>query len=241
MTAPWWKDKMESISENVKRVLERVDAAARRAGAEKVTLVAASKQNDAARVREAFDAGVRAFGENRVQEMEDKLSAHAFEGAKLHFIGHLQRNKVKNVAGRVDLIESVDSPELIALIGRRAIERGTVQDILLEVNIGGEAAKSGVTPEETDTLAAIAGGTPGIRVLGLMAIPPAGAPRQETLGYFRQMYNLFVDMRDKKYDNVDMRILSMGMSADFEDAILCGANMVRVGSAIFGKRFYPVK
>ncbi len=232
---------MESIGENVKRVLERVDAAALRAGAGKITLVAASKQNDAARVREAFDAGVRAFGENRVQELEDKLAAGAYEGAKLHFIGHLQRNKVKNVAGRVDLIESVDSPELMELIGRRALERGTVQEVLLEVNIGREEAKSGVLPEGLDELAGRAAEIPGIRVRGLMAIPPAGAPRRETLGYFRQMYNLFVDIRDKKYDNVDVCILSMGMSADFEDAIACGANTVRVGSAIFGRRAYPVK
>lgn len=232
---------MDSISENAKRVLERVRAASQKAGGGEVTLVAASKQNDAARVREAFMAGVREFGENRVQELEDKLSANAYEGARVHLIGHLQRNKVKFVAGKVDLIQSVDSKELASLIGKRALELGSVQDVLLEVNIGGEESKSGVTPEGLDELAAFAGETPGIRVLGLMSIPPAGAEIAETIGYFRKMRNLFVDMSGKKYDNVTMSILSMGMSADFEEAILCGANMVRVGSAIFGKRYYPVK
>lgn len=232
---------MDSIRDNAKSVLERVEAAALRAGTGKVTLVAASKQNDAARVREAVEAGIRAFGENRVQELEDKLSARAYEGAELHFIGRLQNNKVKYVAGKVDLVQSADSPKLVSLIGKRASELGSVQDILLEVNIGAEASKSGVAPEELDELAAFAGGTPGVRVLGLMAIPPAGIGITETIRYFHQMRNLFVDMGGKKYDNVTMSILSMGMSADFEEAILCGANMVRVGTAIFGKRAYPVK
>lgn len=231
---------MESVFDNARTVLERAGDAARRAGHE-VTLVAASKMNDAGRVREAFDAGIRAFGENRVQEMEEKARAGAYEGAALHFIGHLQRNKVKNVVGRADLIESVDSPELLELIGRRAQALGIIQKVLLEVNIGREPTKTGALPEDIPALADAAGRISGIQVLGLMTIPPNTGERGKTVRYFELTHNLFVDMSAKKYDNVTMSILSMGMSADFEEAIACGANMVRVGSAIFGRRAYTNK
>ncbi len=229
---------MDEIYENAKRVLERAKNAAVRAGVPEVTVVAASKMNDANRVHRAFDAGIRYFGENRAQELEEKLREGAFEGAKIHFIGHLQRNKVKALVGRVDMIESVDSFELVDLISDRAQALGTVQPALIEVNIGGEAAKSGVAPEGLEELLAYADKKPGISVRGLMAIPPAGAGNDGTFRYFEQMRKLFVDMRAKKYDNVTMSVLSMGMSADFETAIACGANMVRVGSAIFGERHY---
>ena len=138
----------------------------------------------------------------------------------------------------MDMIESVDSLELMTLIDSRARELGTVQPALIEVNIGGEAAKSGVAPGKLEELLEYAGKTPGISVRGLMAIPPAGAEENKTVRYFEQMRKLFIDMGAKKYDNVTMSILSMGMSADFETAIACGANMVRVGSAIFGERHY---
>ena len=231
---------MESIEENVKRVFERLHRAAERAGRDpaEITLVAASKMNGAGRVREAFDAGIRVFGENRVQELEEKLKAGAYEGAQLHFIGHLQRNKVKNLVGKVDLIESVDSEELISMISRRAVERGITQDILLEVNIGGEASKSGVEPEELGRLADAAAAAEGVFVKGIMAIPPASDDISSTRRYFDRMYKLFVDMSGKKYDNITMKILSMGMSADFEEAVMAGANMVRVGTAVFGQRHY---
>ena len=218
-------------------MLERVEAAAQRAG-HPVTLVAASKMNGTDHVRAAFEAGVRVFGENRVQELESKLREDAYRGASVHFIGHLQRNKVKNVTGRVDLIHSADSPELLRLIGKRASELGIRQDVLLEVNIGGEPSKSGAAPEAVEELAARCAGIPGVFVRGLMAIPPAGRGLEETRRYFEQMRNLFIDIGGKKYDNVSMDILSMGMSADFELAIACGANTVRVGSAIFGERHY---
>lgn len=222
------------VRENAKRVLERVSLAAGRAG-HPVTAVAASKMNDLSRVRAAYEGGIRFFGENRVQELEEKLSGNAYEGAEIHLIGHLQRNKVKNVVGRVDLIQSADSGALLRLIGKRAVELGIVQKVLLEVNIGGEAAKSGVPPEALEALAAEAAGIPGILVRGIMTIPPVGENPQK---YFEQTRKLFIDMGGKKYDNVSMQILSMGMSADFETAIACGANMVRVGSAIFGERHY---
>jgi len=231
-----------SISDNVKTVLERAAQAAAASGRrpEDVTVLAASKMNDASRVREAFAAGIRFFGENRVQELEEKRTLGAYEGAALHFIGHLQTNKVKYIAGNVDLIESVDSRELVSLIGGRAAAAGKLQPILLEVNIGGEEAKSGVAPERLDELAAFASETKGIAVEGLMTIPPASDDPELSRRYFDSMAKLYVDMGAKKYDNVCMKILSMGMSADYAEAIAAGANLVRVGTAIFGRRNYAV-
>ncbi len=228
---------VSEIRERAKRVIERVNEASAGAGVP-VTLVAASKMNDAPRVRAAFEGGIRFFGENRVQELEEKLAENAYDGAAVHLIGHLQKNKVKNVVGRVDLIESADSPELLRLIGKRAADMGITQNVLLEVNIGGEESKSGVSPEALPELVEQAAEIPGIFVRGLMTIPPNDINKQITCRYFEQMRKLFIDMGAKKYDNVTMSILSMGMSADFELAIAHGANMVRVGSAIFGERHY---
>ena len=227
---------MSTIAENIAAIRARIDAAARttgRTGAD-ITLVAATKMNDAARVREAVAAGIDACGENRVQEMTEKLAQGAYTGAPLHFIGHLQTNKVRQVVGKVDLIQSVDSPELLAMIEKRAAG----QDILLEVNIGGEAAKSGVAPAALPELLETAAGCAHIRVRGLMAIPPVAETSDGNHAYFAKMHELFVDIGRKKYDNVFMDFLSMGMSGDFEDAISTGANMVRVGSSIFGARDY---
>ena len=229
-----------SIAENIARVREEMAAAAREAGRapEEITLVGASKMNDAAACREAIAAGIDALGENRVQEMTQKLSENAYDGAPLHFIGHLQTNKVKQVVGVADLIQSVDSEELLARINRRAEALGIVQDILLEVNIGGEEAKSGIAPEALPALLESAAGYAHLRVRGLMAIPPICEKPGGNNVYFSRMRELFVDIGTKKYDNVFMDFLSMGMSGDFEDAIECGANMVRVGSSIFGARDY---
>ena len=193
--------------------------------------------NDAARVREAVAAGIDACGENRVQEMTEKLAQGAYTGAPLHFIGHLQTNKVRQVVGKVDLIQSVDSPELLAMIEKRAAGQGIVQDILLEVNIGGEAAKSGFAPEAVEAAAAHAKELPHVRVRGLMTIPPAGAARDENMVYFEKVHALYVDINQKMYNN-GLDYLSMGMSGDFADAIRAGSNMVRVGTAIFGARDY---
>ena len=231
---------MSTIAENIAAIRARIDAAARttgRTGAD-ITLVAATKMNDAARVREAVAAGIDACGENRVQEMTEKLAQGAYTGVPLHFIGHLQTNKVRQVVGKVDLIQSVDSPELLAMIEKRAAMQDIVQDILLEVNIGGEAAKSGVDPAALPQLLETAAGCAHIRVRGLMAIPPVAKTSDGNHAYFTKMHELFVDIGRKKYDNVSMDFLSMGMSGDFEDAISAGANMVRVGSSIFGARDY---
>lgn len=225
---------MGSIAENVARVRERIESAA---GGRRVLLVAASKMNDADRVREAVAAGVDACGENRVQELVEKREAHAYDGAALHFIGHLQRNKVKQVVGHVALIQSVGSLELLDEIEKVAAARDLVQDILLEVNIGREAAKSGFAPEDVLAGAETALERPHVRVRGLMTIPPADAERDANFRYFQEVQALYVDMNQKLFHN-ELEYLSMGMSGDYEDAIRAGATMVRVGSAIFGARHY---
>ena len=232
---------MMDITESVARVKANIAAAAEKAGRrpEDIYLVAASKMNDSGRVREAIAAGIKICGENRVQEMVEKQAQGAYEGAELHFIGHLQKNKVKQVVGLASLIQSADSLELIRLIDKTALSRGIVQDILLEVNIGAEASKSGFSPAELPSALDSIARLDAVRVRGLMTIPPICSSRQEIEPYFVQMKQLFIDICGKKYDNIRMDFLSMGMSADYETAIACGANMVRVGSAIFGKRIYP--
>lgn len=228
------------ISDNVKFVLERVNEAALHSGRSfsDITVLAASKMNGFTQIREAFDAGIKDFGENRVQELKEKYNQGAYSGANLHFIGHLQKNKVKDIVGICRLIHSVDSFSLAETISKKAIAVGKVQDILVEVNIGREASKSGIALERTEELICTISGLQGIHVSGLMAIPPANAEKNEIRNYFNLMYKLFVDIRGKKYDNVNMSFLSMGMSGDYEDAILAGSNIVRIGTLIFGSRDY---
>ena len=197
--------------------------------------------NDAQRVQEAIAAGVEICGENRVQEMLEKSAQGAYAGAELHFIGHLQKNKVKNVVGLASLIHSVDSVELLAAIDRCAAARGLTQDVLLEVNIGGEASKSGLRPEELPGVLEETAGFGSVRVRGLMTIPPICSSPEENRPFFLRMQQLFVDNGRKKYDNVSMDFLSMGMSGDYTEAAACGANLVRVGTAIFGARDYSRK
>ena len=228
-----------TIAENIARIRANRAAAAREAGRDpkEILLVGASKMNDAAACREAVAAGIDALGENRVQEMTQKLSEHAYDGAPLHFIGHLQRNKVKQVVGHADLIQSVGSLPLLEEIEKVAAARGLVQDILLEVNIGREEAKSGFLKEELFAAAEAALAMEHVRVLGLMTIPPADAQRQENIRYFQEVQALYVDMNTKLFHN-ELKYLSMGMSGDYADAIRAGATMVRVGTAIFGARDY---
>lgn len=228
-----------SIAENIAHIRQEIDAAARETGrtGKDITLVGASKMNDAARCREAIAAGIDALGENRVQEMTEKLAQHAYDGAPLHFIGHLQRNKVKQVVGKVALIQSVGSLPLLEAIEKEAEKQGIVQDILLEVNIGGEEAKSGFAPEELAQAAAYAKELAHVRVRGLMTIPPVAVEKGGSIPYFEKVYRLFVDISREMYDN-KWEYISMGMSDDYADAVRCGANMVRVGSAIFGARNY---
>ena len=229
-----------SIQSNITEIRSRIAAACAECGRDpkEITLVGASKMNDAAACREAIVAGIDVLGENRVQEMTEKLSQNAYDGAPLHFIGHLQRNKVKQVVGKVALIQSVGSLPLLEAIEKEAEKQGIVQDILLEVNIGGEEAKSGFAPGELEDAAKAAKAMEHIRVHGLMTIPPADCSREENIHYFQEVRALYVDINEKLFHN-KLECLSMGMSGDFEDAIRNGATMVRVGTAIFGARHYP--
>ena len=228
------------IEQNVARIRAELAEAALAAGRrpEEVLLIAASKMNDAERVRRAIAAGVDACGENRVQEMLEKHAQGAYAGAPLHFIGHLQKNKVKQVVGLASLIHSADSLELLRVIDRTAAARELTQDVLLEVNIGAEASKSGFSPDELPGALEEIALLPAVRVRGLMAIPPICVSGEENRPFFIKMKQLFIDIDEKKYDNVSMDFLSMGMSGDYLSAVACGANMVRIGSAIFGARHY---
>ena len=231
------------IAQNIARIRERMNAAAITCGRDpkEILLCAATKMNDASRVREAIAAGVDCCGENRVQELVQKSSENAYEGAPVHFIGHLQTNKVKQVVGKVDLIQSVDRLPLLECIEKEAARQGIVQDILLEVNVGGEESKSGFTPEDARQIPEILENYPHCRLRGLMAIPPVSEKSGDNCRFFEEIRTIAVDITAKKSHNISMDILSMGMTDDFEDAIACGSTMIRVGTAIFGARYYQNK
>ena len=228
------------IRDNVARVKKEIARVAADAGRDpgEIRLVAATKMNDTDAVRAAIAAGVDICGENRVQEMLLKNLQGAYAGVPLHFIGHLQKNKVRQVVGLCALIHSVDSLPLLAEISRTAEKRGLTQDVLLEINVGNEVSKSGFAPEELASALVEAANLPAIRVRGLMAIPPICENPAENRPFFLKMQKLFVDNCGKKYDNISMDFLSMGMSGDFTEAIRCGASLVRVGTGIFGPRHY---
>ena len=226
------------LEENIRKVFDNMAQAAREVGRDpgEITLVAATKVQTDETIRAAIAAGVPICGENRVQEMTAHLESDAYAGAGLHFIGHLQTNKVKNVVGRVDMIESVGSLHLLEAIEKQAAKLDLVQDILLEVNVGGEESKSGITPEQVEEAAKLALTMPHVRLRGLMAIPPV-AGEDGNRGFFREMYQLYVDIKRKIVDNNDaINCLSMGMSGDYMEAIRQGATLVRVGTALFGPR-----
>ena len=227
------------LKDRIKQVQARIAAAALAAGRDpsEITLCAATKVQTDDTIRAAIAAGVTVCGENRVQEMTAHLAAGAYAGAKLHFIGHLQTNKVKQVVGKVDLIESVDSERLLRAIDDQAEKLGIIQDVLLEVNVAGEESKGGVSVEELPALAQLAGTLEHVCLRGLMAIPPISHEPGANIPYFSTMRQLFVDIKGKMSDNQDrFMCLSMGMSGDFEDAIAQGATLVRVGTALFGPR-----
>lgn len=231
------------LRDNIARVRERAAAAAVRAGRrpEEITLVAATKMNSAERVRFAVENGITVCGENRVQELLEKYEQSAYGAADLQFIGTLQTNKVKYLIGKVSLIQSVGSLHLAQAINREAAKHGLRQAVLLEVNIGGEAAKSGFSPKGLWEPLEQMEKFENLSVRGLMAIPPAAPSNGNNLYYFNEMHQLFIDISTKKYDNVCMACLSMGMTNDFEDAIACGSTMIRVGTALFGARDYTAR
>ena len=229
-----------SIRENVAAIKENIARAAIAAGRDpsQIQLCAATKMNDAEAVRQAVAAGVDRCGENRVQELTAKLSDHAYDGAPVDFIGRLQTNKVKQVVGKVALIHSVDRMNLLEAIQKEAARQQVVQDILLQINIGREESKAGFLEEELPALLPKMAEYPNIRVRGLMAIPPICENPTGNDKFFQKMYNLGVDISSKKYDNVSVDFMSMGMSDDYVGAIRCGSNIIRIGTAIFGARNY---
>ena len=238
MTERSFSERMANFDENYPVILEEMARAAADSGREAgdITLLAATKTVPLEVINHAIGRGLSCIGENRVQEMTAHLADNAYDGAALHFIGHLQTNKVKQVVGRVDLIESVGSEHLLDAIEAQAAKLDLVQDILLEVNIGGEESKSGIAPEELPALVKQAAACPHVRLRGLMAIPPVAGP-DGNRPFFAKMRQLFVDIRDKMSDNgITIDCLSMGMSGDYEDAVREGATLVRVGTALFGPR-----
>lgn len=229
-----------SIAENVAAIRAAMESAARDAGLDpkEIKLCAATKMNGAAAVRQAIAAGVDVCGENRVQELTQKLGENAYVGAPVHFIGHLQTNKVRQVVGKVDLIQSVGSLHLLEAVNKEAARQNLRQDILLEVNIGEEAAKTGFAAGEILPLIDKIDSFSNICIRGLMAIPPISENPGDNSKFFLKMREIYVDIRAKKKDNVQVDCLSMGMSGDYLDAIRCGSTMVRIGTAIFGERHY---
>lgn len=227
------------IRENLETVRRNIAEACRRAGRDpgEVTLIAVSKTKPVALLREAYDAGAREFGENKVQELTDKLPALP-EDIRWHMIGHLQRNKVKYVVGKAALIHSVDSLRLAEEISKESVKQNTLTDILLEVNIAGEESKFGISPEEVLPLTEQIAGLPGIRIKGLMTVAPFAEAAVDNRRYFKKLKQLSVDIAEKNIDNVSMNILSMGMTGDYTVAVEEGATCVRVGTGIFGERDY---
>lgn len=227
------------LAENIARVRADMETAARAAGRDpaSVTLLAATKTQSSDTIRAAIAAGITLCGENRVQELTAHLADNAYEGAQIHFIGHLQTNKVKYVVGRVTLIHSVSSEKLLRAIAAQADKAGVVQDILLEINLAGEASKSGFPPAEAFDAARLAAQLKGVHLRGLMCIPPISTHPGENLHFFEALRQLAVDIRREIGDNkIDMDVLSMGMSGDYRDAVAAGSTCIRVGSALFGPR-----
>lgn len=242
MTILLWKVLMKkmktdfsSIDENYKRILfESGEAMAKyRSPGEELHIMAVTKTVDPMAVNHAVGLGIKLLGENRVQEYLSKKELYS-KNAEMHFIGHLQTNKVKYIIDSAAIIQSVDSLKLAAEIDRHAARIGKIQDILIEVNIGGEESKSGVPAAEAEELIRSAAELENIRIRGLMAIPPSAEPEK----YLCNMQNLYIDISDKNIDNVSMDYLSMGMSGDYVQAIKYGSNIIRIGRGLFGPRNY---
>lgn len=234
------ESQFEILEYNLDVIRDRISEAAVKSGRkpEDITLMAVTKTVQPIFINHAIEHGIDLIGENKVQEFLSKEEFLKLDNCKTHIIGHLQTNKVKYIVGKVDMVQSVDSVRLAQEISKQSVKRETVTKCLVEVNIGAEENKTGLdTALLEETLYQISE-LDGIKVCGLMTVPPICDNERELNGYFSKMYQMFVDIRDKKIDNINMDILSMGMSSDYENAILNGADLVRVGSAIFGPRLY---
>lgn len=234
--------RFRDVEENLKAVRENLAEAAVKSGRapEDITLMAVTKTVPVEVINHALSLGIEYMGENRVQELNSKYDSLMKEGKHIHLIGHLQTNKVKQVVGKVEMIQSVDSSRVASAIAAKSSELGITTDVLVEVNIGREQNKSGVMPEAAHELICEISELHGINVQGLMAIPPADCEIVQTRKYFEEIYKLFIDIGSKKTHNNNyvMKCLSMGMSSDYAEAVLEGSTMVRVGTSLFGKRIY---
>ena len=233
---------LSDVEYNYRMINERIAEAALKSGRkrEDITFLAATKTVDADTINHAISLGLDHIGENRVQELLAKYNDYDLSKCSLQFIGHLQSNKVRQIVDKVDLIQSVDSVKLANEISKQSLKINKTMDVLVEVNIGREENKSGVMPEMLEELLCQIAEMDGISVKGLMAIPPICDTSQKISKFFHNMNNLFIDISQKKIDNISMTILSMGMSSDYYEAILEGANMIRVGSSLFGERNYNI-
>lgn len=231
--------RIEWFDRNYADIKARIAAACERAGrgTNDVIMLAATKTVPVSVINHAINAGVDYIGENRVQELLSKKD-ELITAAHRHFIGHLQTNKVKDIINEVEMIESVDSLKLAAEISKQCAKLNKTMEILVEVNIGDEESKSGFQADEVEAAIAKMAEMPNIYVKGLMSIPPICENSQKSRQYFEKLSKLFIDIRGKNMDNVDIVYLSMGMSGDFEEAIECGSNIVRIGTALFGQRNY---
>lgn len=232
---------MPTLKEKYDAVEARVQKACERSGRDRadVTLIAVSKTKPLSMLREAYDFGVRQFGENKVQELNEKIPALPSD-IHWHMIGHLQRNKVKYIVGAVDLIHSVDSVRLAEEISKQAVKKDVTCDILIEVNMAQEETKFGLFRDEVLQMVRECSALPNLRIRGLMTIAPNVDQAEDNRKYFRAIRELSVDITTENIDNVSMDFLSMGMTGDFEVAIEEGATHVRVGTAIFGEREYSI-
>ena len=232
--------RLQSVQDNYKAIKEKVEESAIKAGRnpEDVRLMAVTKTVESVYINRVLDMGADLIGENRVQEFLGKKDELHLDGVEKHLIGHLQTNKVKQIVGEVDMIESVDSLHLAKEINRVSLNKGVITKVLVEVNVGKEDSKSGVYIEQLEELLYQISELEAVKVSGLMTIPPICDSEKEISDYFSSMYQSFIDIKGKNIDNVNMDILSMGMSGDFEAAVTNGSNIVRVGSAIFGARKY---
>lgn len=226
-----------SIRDNYLAIMDNIASACASSGRglDEVKLIAVSKFMPIEKIDEAVQAGVKSVGENRAQELRDKLPFFVEKGLDVHLIGQLQTNKVKYAVGNVALIQSVDRIELAKEISRIAVQRNVVQNVLIEVNVGDESQKGGVPKDELLPLLEVISAMPNIGVKGLMCIPPA-VGEDEVRRYFAAMKRLFDDLSKTELPNVEMQQLSMGMSGDYKSAIMEGATMVRVGRSLFGDR-----
>ena len=234
------EERFKNIEHNLEYINEKIKEAAEKSGRtrEDIKLMAVTKTVEPIFINHAIEQGIDLIGENKVQEFLSKEEYLKLENCSAHLIGHLQTNKVRQILGRVDMIQSVDSLKLAREIEKQAEKLDITADCLIEVNVGDEESKTGIDFDAVPALLEEISKMNRIRVKGLMAIPPICEDDEKLCKYFEKMHNLFVDIKAQNIDNIRMEILSMGMSGDYEKAIACGANLVRIGSSIFGPRLY---